>query len=121
MQDSGLFDAPDAAVSLTVKCTDPLVAVITVRNLGLVGLPAGVEAALYRLDMGNEVELTTVMTTQALLPGQSEVFEYPLAMDQGTSDDLYLARILIDPDNPTFNECKDDNNETPPTDVLCVG
>ena len=58
---------------------------------------------------------------QALLPGQSEVFEYPLAMDEGTKDDLYKARILIDPDNPTFNECKDDNNETPETDVYCVG
>ena len=39
----------------------------------------------------------------------------------GGVDDTYQARILVDPNNITFNECKDDNNETPEVDVLCVG
>ena len=35
------------------------------------------------------------------------------------NNDTFVARILIDPMNKTFNECRDDNNESAPVTPKC--
>jgi hypothetical protein len=102
VQDKGLFDAPDATVSLTVDCVDPVVAHATVRNIGLASLPAGVDVAIYRRATGGDVEVGRVTTTHALLPGQSEVLTVTLAAPSLHTDAFY-GQIVVDPRNLKFH------------------
>jgi len=41
VQDHGLFNAPDIAVSVDVACSSPAVVTVSVRNIGLASLPSG--------------------------------------------------------------------------------
>ncbi|MFO0550339.1 MAG: VCBS repeat-containing protein [Polyangiaceae bacterium] len=117
VQDGGLFDAPDATVTLSVDCGNPLIATVSVRNIGLSSLPAGVEVAIFA--NSSATAMATTATTRALFPGQTEVLEVPLPATAST-DDTYVARIQIDPQAPKFHECRDDNNESAPTQPACV-
>jgi len=106
VQDKGLFDAPDAVVSVKVSCTDPVVVHVTVRNVGLSGLPAGVPVDVYN----GTNKLGSVTTTVPLGPGQSETIDFTVPSGGGTKTDTYSAKIAQDPNNKTFNECREDNN-----------
>ncbi len=120
VQDQGLFDAPDATVILVADCTDPVVLHGFVRNLGAAILPAGVSVGFYVHRSDTDTLLTTMQTTTALFPGQTEELVYETTpADAVTSDDEFIARIEVDPNNPTFHECRDDNNETAPTKPNC--
>jgi hypothetical protein len=116
VQDKGVFDAPDATVALSVLCATPVPLEIGVRNMGLSGLPAGVEVGVYK-EGTPDVLLGTVATTMPLLPGQTEIISYEA--DAAVSD-TFFARILIDAANPTFHECRDDNNESEHVTPSCV-
>jgi hypothetical protein len=109
VQDKGVFDAPDATVSLAVECTDPVVLHVSVRNIGLAGLPSGIKVGIYVVKSGVETQIGTVVTTQPLLPGQTQVLDFT-APASATTADTFIARIIIDPNNKTFNECRADNN-----------
>ncbi len=117
VQDKGVFDAPDATVSLSVLCATPVPLTVSVRNLGLSGLPAGVEVGLFKQGPP-ETQIGTVSTTHPLLPGQTEVIEFKA--DDATTSDTFFARILVDPMAPTFRECRDNNNESDPVTPSCV-
>ncbi len=117
VQDGGLFDAPDAVVNLDVDCSTPVTGNVQLRNQGLAGLPAGIEVGVYQLG-ATDTLVATVFTTQPLFPGQTEVL--PFTASGGSVNDAYQARIIIDPNNITFNECKDDNNESAPVTPQCV-
>ncbi len=117
VQDKGVFDAPDATVSLSVLCATPVPLKVSVRNMGLSGLPAGVEIGLFRQGPPEEL-LGTVTTENALLPGQTEVIEFKAA--NALTSDTFFARILVDAQNPSFRECRDDNNESDRVTPSCV-
>ncbi len=117
VQDKGLFDAPDATVSLAVPCVTPVTLQASVRNLGLALLPAGVEVGFFVRKAGVESLLAQAKTDAPLFPGQVKVLEYVAqAADAVTLKDAFFARILVDPQNLTFHECREDNNTSP--DVL---
>lgn len=116
VQDQGVFDAPDVTVSLRVSCSHPVPLEVSVRNLGLSGLPAGVEVGLYK--SSPNTLLGTVTTTTPLLPGQTEVLTFNAS--NATTTDTFFARVLIDAVNPTFHECRDDNNESEHVTPSCV-
>lgn len=118
VQDKGIFDAPDAVVSVSVDCTDPIVVQVSVRNIGLAGLPAGVVAAVYS-DAGGGTLLGTVTTTKALLPGQTEVIPFTVPAGTASNKDLFYAAIVIDPAKKTFNECREDNNQSAKVQAKC--
>ncbi len=111
MQDKGLFNAPDATVTLAVGCASPEVLTVSVRNIGLASLPAGVNVGVYKGSVATANLLGMVTTTHALLPGQTETIPFTVAASQGTDADSYVAQILIDAAHPTFHEC-DGNNDT---------
>ena len=48
-----------------------------------------------------------------------EVMQRVDARDDGDNMTARQEMILIDKNNPTFHECRDDNNETGPTKALC--
>ncbi len=107
VQDKGLFDAPDAVVTVSVECSDPVIVHVTVRNVGLSGLPAGVPVDVYN----GSNKIGSVVTTQPLGPGQSETIQFSVPAGSGGQNDTYSAKIAQDPNNKTFNECREDNND----------
>jgi hypothetical protein len=119
VQDVGVFDAPDASVLLDVDCTDPVAMRVKLRNLGQSGLPDGVQVDIYRLG-SPDTRLGTVYTTRALAAGQTEVIPFTASQGAASTSDSFQARIFIDPNNITFNECRDDNNDSPVVTPQCV-
>jgi hypothetical protein len=117
VQDKGIFDAPDATVKLAVDCTDPVLARVSVRNQGLASLPKDVQVGVFKV--AGDVLVGQAQTTHALFPGQTEVLE--ISLDAAAlKEDTFVARILIDPQNPTFHECKEDNNQSSEEQASCV-
>ena len=117
VQDKGIFNAPDAVVALTVDCTDPVVAHVSIRNLGQAGLPPGVQAGVFVTP--GDVQVGTVTTTTGLLPGQTEELEVTLSSPATSKSTLY-AKILVDPTKPAFHECNPGNDESDDVRPLCI-
>ena len=107
VQDKGIFNAPDAVVSLVVDCVQPPIAHVSVRNIGQAGLPAGVEADVYM--QGDATKVGSVVTTYALLPGQTQTLDATLAAP-AVSHGSFTAQIYVDPTNPKFHECNANND-----------
>ena len=116
VQDKGIFNAPDAVVSVAIECTTPIKAQVSIRNIGQSALPAGVVAEVY-LEPANQ-QVGTVSTTVPLFPGQTQTLSVVLAAPS-TDKDKYHAAIILDPQNPTFHECRTDNNESPQASTQC--
>ncbi|MFK7987476.1 MAG: FG-GAP-like repeat-containing protein [Sandaracinaceae bacterium] len=117
VQDDGIFDAPDATVGLRVECSTPLELVASVRNLGRAVLPTGVEVGFFTRDGGTDTEIGRATTTTPIFPGQvSEVTITTTEPDAST----FVAKILIDPAAPTFQQCRDDNDESDEVTARCL-
>ncbi len=117
VQDGGLFNAPDAVISLSVLCTSPVSFQVRVQNQGLSGLPAGVNVAVF--DDATNTQVASGVTSRVLLPGQSETLLLTASATALTAKDTFVARIIIDPMNRTFNECRDANNQSAPATGRC--
>ena len=128
VQDKGIFDAPDAAIALRVDCengiegtTGSMTLRATLRNLGLALLPDGVKIGFYVVETGGDRLLGEQTTTSMLFPGQAVELTYGTkAADTVTSKSSFVAKIIIDPTNPTFHECRDDNNTSELAKNPCV-
>ncbi|NVB39406.1 VCBS repeat-containing protein [Pseudenhygromyxa sp. WMMC2535] len=113
--DDGVFDAPNATVDLDVACGDPMIISVKVRNVGLAPLPAGVQVEVRRLP---STVIGTVETTKALYPGQIEVIELDSMLELDDTVE-FEGEIIIDPENKTFVECKEDDNTSEPASAFC--
>jgi hypothetical protein len=111
VQDKGLFNAPNAVVSLKVDCNAPVPAHVSVRNVGQSGLPAGVDFGVF-LQAG-DVLVGQGKTTRALLPGQTETVDVTLTAP-ATQTDTFYAKVLVDPKTPKFHECREDDDTSAP-------
>ena len=120
VQQSGLFDAPDATITLEVECVTPPVLHGLVRNLGAALLPAGVTVAFYA-ERTPEVLLGMGTTTTPLFPGQVGDVRFTAPAGYDPSTDTFRAAIIVDPAMPTFRECRDDNNSSEPVMARCLG
>jgi hypothetical protein len=118
VQDKGVFDAPDATVSLAVRCSTPTVLDASLRNAGLATLPAGVEVGLYDVTTGNKL-LGKVKSSGLLFPGQTEVLSFTVPDGAGTKNDTYRAKIEIDPAKPLFRQCRADNDGSGDVKAAC--
>lgn len=119
VQDQGIFDAPDATLALSVECLEPLLAKVSVRNQGLASLPKDVMVGVFKVEGGGETLVGQGQTTHALFPGQTEVLEIQLG-PEALKDDVFVARVLLDPQSPTFHECREDNNKSSEESASCV-
>jgi hypothetical protein len=117
VQDKGIFNAPDAVVALGVDCTSPVVAHVSVRNIGEAGLPAGVNAGVFITP--GDVQVGQVTTTKTLLPGQSQELDVNLPAP-ASAQDLFYAQILLDLQRPKFHECREDNDKSDIAKAPCV-
>ncbi len=119
IQGEGIFDAPDATVSLSIVCTNPLGLEAALRNLGAAVLPAGVTVGFFVVEAGVETEIGRATTATPLFPGQTDVLLHEAVGYDETN--TFKARILIDPSMPTFQECDDTNNESAEVMASCLG
>jgi hypothetical protein len=110
---TGLFDAPDAAVTLAARCSSPPTLLVDVRNVGQALLPSGVTVGVYEQTAdGGQTLLTTLTTTHALGPNQTEPFAVAATAGSGT----YVAAIT---NTTTFAECRTDNDSSAPVVASC--
>jgi hypothetical protein len=116
VQQKGLFNAPDPTVTLEASCTKPIVLTVSLKNQGLATLPAGVQIDLFS-GSPPTMKLGSVTTTQALSPGQTQQLPFTTAInDPLTSFD---AQIFIDPVNPKFHECNQNNDTSAIIQAAC--
>ncbi|AWV91202.1 hypothetical protein [Bradymonas sediminis] len=117
VQGEGLFNAPDLAVTnIATDCnaTEGLGFRITVSNLGTRGVPEGAEVAVYVSVDGTEQYLTTLTTTERLLPGGAQTIEYIWADGPDPGGKLITVRAIADANEAgegQYPECIEDNNE----------
>ena len=120
VQDKGIFDAPDATVSLIVGCGDTIELHAMVRNLGLALLPAGVQVSFWFEHKGVVKKLAQKKTPTALYPGQSVQVSYVTTKKDGVAEtDAFQARIEVDKKKPLFHDCNEKNNVSQWTAAPC--
>ncbi|MGM0558657.1 MAG: CARDB domain-containing protein [Myxococcota bacterium] len=126
IQPGGVFDAADlqvtdislgAAACFASGDTNILV---TVKNDGALGQPAGVPVEIYLEHNGSETLHDTVQTQTRLLPGQTETLASTWAIPDGWVADGFSIRAVVDPDN-SINECEEGNNEQTGDSATLVG
>ena len=122
VQDKGIYDAPDPTVSIKVDCSLPVKLHAYVRNNGLALLPAKVQVGFYYLKQGTtHTLLGTSQTTTALYPGQVQILTHTTKPSDGVNvNDIFYARIMVDPKKPTFKECRPGNNQSPTAKAQCL-
>jgi len=119
VQGTGIFDAPDGVLALSVDCTKPVVAHVTARNIGQSGFPSGVNIAIFAKSSPADVQVGTTSTTIPLLPSQAQDLTVTLSAAATTSESFY-ATIVIDPMHPTFHECTTANNTSAVVSPTCA-
>ena len=117
VQDKGIFNAPDAVVSLSVDCATPPTATVSIRNIGQAGLPPGVEADVYLLPAKTKVG--SVLTTYGLLPGQTQSLMVKLSAP-ATGSGTYDASIYNSATMPKFHECNPNNDTSASVMAHCA-
>ncbi len=117
VQGGVLFPVPDLAVSLsaTVVCPREVRLLAVVRNVGSMGVPAGVPVRFVREDTG--AVLAEVATTTTILPGGTERILY-VYTDLDLNVDMTFS-VRID-DGNAVEECDDTNNTAFSESVRCA-
>jgi hypothetical protein len=119
-QGSGVFNAPDIEVNLSVglaNCLEEQFEVIaTIRNTGSIGIPAGIDVSLYRgADASGEL-VSTVQTVVPLLPGAQTDVSW-LENTNPVAQDYF---VVVDADDvDAVTECVEDNNSALASAVAC--
>jgi hypothetical protein len=119
-QGSGVFNAPDLEVNLSVglaNCLQQQYEVIaTIRNTGSIGVPAGIDVSLYRGTDATGVLVGTVQTVVPLLPGAQTNVSW-LENTTPTGTDYF---VVVDADDiEPVTECIEDNNTASASAVAC--
>lgn len=117
VQGGVLFPVPDLAVSLsaTVICPREVRLLAVVRNVGSMGVPAGVPVRFVRADTGTVIAET--ITTTTILPGGMERILYVYTDIEFNVDMTFL--VTIDDQN-TVEECDNSNNTAYSEPVRCA-
>ena len=110
-QGKAIFNAPDLVVSLEAaldQCPNALRLRAHVKNAGSLGVAEGLSVAFYRGTAPNGILLGEAVTPKALLPGESVVVEWTIALGgAGAADATYYVTI----DDPSLvDECIETNN-----------
>jgi CARDB len=122
-QGSGVFNAPDLEINISVglaNCLQKEFEVIaTIRNTGSIGVPSGIDVSLYRGTDATGELVSTQPTVVPLLPGAQTNISW-LEQNPGAMEQDYF--VVVDADDvDVVTECIEDNNEASATSVACPG
>ena len=126
VQGEGMFDVPDLQlVDLVVDerpCPQQLAVHVRVVNAGARGVMPPVVVRVELSHGGQVIDSAELMTTQILLPGESEPLEVELTLTPGVLTG-YRVEAWVDPDPGDgfglVRECNEDNNSAGPVDARC--
>jgi hypothetical protein len=122
VQGSGVFNAPDLSLDLSVSfnsCLDEEFGIVaTVRNEGSLGVPAGIEVSLYEGEDATGTFIGTKATETPLLPGEFVEVTWAVAAPGGTPKQFYASVDEVD-DVSVVNECDEGNNNGSTETVAC--
>jgi hypothetical protein len=120
VQERGLFNAPDAVVSVAAGCAatgSGFDVTASVRNVGQAPMPPGVSARVVERRGAVDTELWLGVTTRWLYPGQTQTFAFT---QLAGSDSATLVGQVLTPPNSPVRECRTDNNESSPAQPVCL-
>jgi len=119
VQGEGIFNAPDLSLDVSVglqSCLDEQFEIfVTVRNEGLLGVPAGIEVTLYEGTDASGGMIGTMFTQTPLLPGAFEQLEWVVGAPARVAKTFYAA---VD-GGGSIAECIEDNNDGTTQTVAC--
>jgi hypothetical protein len=124
VQGAGVFNAPDLAVELSAElaaCIDEqLVIVATVRNVGSLGVPAGVEVSLYAGMDASAPLVGTLPTPDPLLPGGQVELSWTIEFVPGSPAlELFVTVDGASADLGAIAECDERNNDAATVSAEC--
>jgi hypothetical protein len=122
VQGEGVFNAPDLTVELAVglaSCLDQeLELLATVRNVGSLGVAAGVEVTLYEGTDATGAVVGTQATPVPLLPGAQTVLSWTVPFPPGSEALSYYVEV-DDGDDGVVIECDESNNDASTVSAEC--
>ncbi|MCX4239678.1 hypothetical protein [Paraliomyxa miuraensis] len=123
VQGEGVFNAPDLTAELAVglaNCLDQeLVLLATVRNVGSLGVPAGVEVTLYEGTDATGSVVGTQATPAPLLPGAQVVMQWTVPFPPGTEALSYYVEVDGSGGDGAVLECDESNNGASTVSAEC--
>ena len=126
IQGDNLFNAPDLIVTLTIDrvvCPEKLTLVARVRNVGSLGVRAGLWVSFYRVDpTAGEVLIGSAQTEEDLYPGGETHVVYEWIVPTDMQPHLHTILVKVDTDGTGLtehNECEEGNNSSMLNDVIC--
>lgn len=125
VQGAGVFNAPDMSVDLVAElgmCNDGFLEVVaTVRNIGALGVPAGIEVSLFEGTDASGTLVGTELTPGPLLPGQQTQISWQVPFVQGDAAmDFFVAVDGVDVVDGSVAECVEDNNGAQSLGAECL-
>jgi hypothetical protein len=123
VQGEGVFNAPDLTVELAVGVSDcldeQLLLLATVRNIGALGVPAGIGVTLFEGEDATGTEIGTMQTAAPLLPGAFEELVWPLAAEPGGAARSFFVAVDGAAQGGVVDECDESNNEAATQSAAC--
>ncbi len=125
VQGAGVFNAPDLSVDLVAElgeCDEgSLQVVATVRNVGALGVPSGVEVSLFEGTDATGTLVSTQMTAIPLLPGGQTQLSWLVPFVQGDPAlDFFVAVDGADLVGGVVVECDERNNQDSSLSAQCL-
>lgn len=125
VQGAGVFNAPDMSVDLVAEldmCNDGFLEVVaTVRNIGALGVPSGIEVSLFEGVDASGTLVGTELTPGPLLPGQQTQISWLVPFEQGDpATDFFVVVDGADVVDGSVDECVEDNNGAQITGAECL-
>jgi hypothetical protein len=124
-QGEGVFNAPDLAVDLAIgtsTCLDEMFLIVaTVRNVGALGIAAGVAVSLHEGTDATGPIVSTQLTPEALLPGAAVDILWQVPAPGGTPLSFFVEVDAPDAAAPAgaIVECDERNNTSATQSVAC--
>lgn len=124
VQGEGVFNAPDLTAELAVglgSCFEQeLELLATVRNVGSLGVPAGIDVTLYEGTDATGTVVGTQATSAPLLPGAQEVLSWTVPFPPGSPAlSYYVAVDGADEAQGQVLECDESNNSASTVTAEC--
>lgn len=118
-----MFNASDLTVDLEVSgvgCPAELTLRARVKNIGSLGVPAGIKVLFFEGVDANGMLLGEKLTTMPLLPGAFEVIELPYALENFDPVPIFVRVDGVDAQSGIVSECDEENNGAGNASVQCV-
>ena len=122
-QGKGVFNASDLVVELEISgvgCPAALELRARVKNIGSLGVPAGITVHFFEGVDASGVVLGEKATTQPLLPGAFEVVAIDHPLMNLDPVPIFVTVDGVDAQSGVIPECNEDNNSAANASAQCV-